>query len=60
MGDVFGDTRRPGEPITAGAPFGPGPGPMPNDDSDIRVWLEAAYGVMPNRHLRELLEQLDA
>jgi hypothetical protein len=24
--DFFGETRRPDEPITAGAPFGPGPG----------------------------------
>lgn len=24
--DFFGETRRPEEPITAGAPFGPGPG----------------------------------
>jgi hypothetical protein len=25
--DFFGETRRPDEPITAGAPFGPGPSP---------------------------------
>lgn len=25
--DLFAPTSRPGEPITAGAPFGPGPGP---------------------------------
>jgi hypothetical protein len=31
---LFADTDRPEEPITAGAPFGPGPGPRPASGDD--------------------------
>lgn len=60
----FGEpTQRPGEPITAGADTGPGPGmaalglPDPNEDLRARLW--AAYQAYPNEDLREILEAMD-
>lgn len=36
---LFAPTGFPDEPVTAGAPFGPGPGPMPNMVTSPRVSL---------------------
>jgi hypothetical protein len=57
-------TGRPNEPVTAGAPMGPGPGPevlgpgVAPDDMVAR--LRAMYLRAPSEDLRELLEGLDA
>lgn len=54
---VFGATQRPGEPPTAGAPFGPGRtppmgNPIPDDDDAM---IRAMYEVYPHPALLELL-----
>lgn len=60
-----GPSARPGEPLTAGLPFGPGRTPQPNDpapanamDQDIAARLRALYSQYPTSELRELIEQL--
>lgn len=55
-------TQRPDEPLTAGLPFGPGPGPEamgPPPMSDVEARLRALYSVNPTPELRELLRQID-
>lgn len=54
-------TRRPDEPVTAGMPFGPGPGPDPRSApmSDVEARLRALYAAYPTRELRELINQID-
>jgi hypothetical protein len=53
-------SERAGEPVTAGLPTGPGPGPEvlgamnPTHDE-----LRALYRAFPNEDLRELLEDID-
>lgn len=52
---------RPGEPITAGLPMGPGPGPdpsLPAFDPVVET-LRKAYLVAPNDEIGQLLERLD-
>ena len=54
--DVFGATARPNEPLTAGAPAGPGPngiGMLPEDPVEFlrAVWLQ-----FPSPGLRRLIE----
>lgn len=50
-----------GEPLTAGAPFGAGPGPealgLPSDN--IAEQLRILYRSEPNEDLREIIEELD-
>lgn len=55
-GNLFGGTERPGEPVTAGASMGPGPGPQQpmNRSRDI---LLAAYRIAPSESLRRLIER---
>src|SRR5690349_10091301 len=59
-------TQRPGEPVTAGAPVGPGPGPevlppaMAPSNDPVRQQLAALYRVNPNADVQRLLELLDA
>lgn len=56
-------TARPDEPITAGAPFGPGPGPMEtgmptqeqNDDDALRE-LRAIYMMYPSQELADIIQ----
>lgn len=48
MVSLFSPTRRPDEPVTAGAPFGPGDGPMPqgptyNNDYDEDMQTIKSY-----------------
>ena len=60
-------TQRPGEPVTAGLPIGPGPGPealnLPNDSATTAAQLRTMYATVPaaqnNDFLRvvELAEQ---
>lgn len=61
-------SERPDEPVTAGLPIGPGPGPevlrrgpqvaMPDDPVDRQ--LRALYSRYPYEGLRDLIEDLDA
>lgn len=54
-------TTRPDEPVEAGMPFGPGPGPdaAPAPMSDVEARLRALYSVAPTPQLRELIRQID-
>jgi len=67
--DFFGETRRPAEPITAGAPFGAGPGPealpMPvapavGDLVDLTERVRSIASRFPNPALIGLLSELEA
>lgn len=56
-------TERPDEPLTAGIPSGPGPGPevlggMAGDD--VGLQLRALYLAHPNEDIRSLIEDLDS
>ena len=63
-------TQNPNEPLTAGAPFGPGPGPealgpggaalMGQPQDPVRQQVAALYQVNPNPDLLRLLQLLDA
>lgn len=61
-------TDRPQEPVTAGVPVGPGPGPEalsqpitpPPQTSSVLDQLQAAYSMDPTNDLRTLIEQLQA
>lgn len=52
-------TMRPGEPITAGMPFGPGPGPRPGQyaGDPVEARLRALYRKYPNPHIRRMLQE---
>lgn len=58
-------SQRPDEPVTAGLPFGPGPGPealgVPavQPDDDIGIQLRNLYRQYPNNDLLALIEVLD-
>ena len=62
-GSLIAPTARPNEPITAGAPFGEGPGPMaagipmlpPNADNVVEE-LKAIYMRFPNSDLADLID----
>lgn len=69
MGSFTRPTERPNEPITAGAPFGPGPGlevmprpvmPEPGSNLDMAERLRAIIAVHPNPNLIALLSSLEA
>ena len=53
--DVFAGTERPSEPITAGAPFGAGPGPVDQLEDDTDIILAAMYSVNPHPVIAELI-----
>ncbi len=47
--NIFGPTRRPGEPVTAGAPLGPGDsGPMSIEGMDVDRILQVMSRLLPN------------
>ena len=54
-------SERPNEPVTAGLPIGPGPGPevLTRFDDGPATMLRAAYARFPSEELRELIEELD-
>lgn len=54
-------TRRPDEPLEAGMPFGPGPGPTagPPGMTDVEARLRALYQAFPTTELRDLIRQID-
>lgn len=56
QGGMFDPTQRPGEPITAGAATGPGPGSrhIPPDPDEA---LHVIYQMFPNDDLLALIEQ---
>lgn len=56
-------TARPEEPITAGLPFGPGPGPSaiaPQGDSDTILQLRALYQNFPDENIARLIDLWEA
>ncbi len=61
-------TQRPDEPITAGAPFGPGPGPRGPDPQappvaprdDVSLLIRAAYSANPSPQLGALMNYLES
>ena len=53
--DVFAGTQRPNEPVTAGLPFGPGPGAAAPVEDDPDMLLRAVYSVYPDPLLLRLL-----
>ena len=62
-GSLTAPTARPMEPITAGAPFGPGVGPagagipmMPPAGDNVLEELKAIYQQFPNDDLADLLD----
>jgi hypothetical protein len=62
-GSLVAPTQRPQEPITAGAPFGPGPMPvdmaMPSDeqnDDDALRELRAIYMLYPSQELADIIQ----
>lgn len=54
---VFRPTDRPNEPITAGLPIGPGPGPETGmlDPGDPDVILQALYKILPHPEIARLM-----
>lgn len=62
----FGDpTTAPDEPVTAGNPLGPGPGPeaLPAQDAEadyVAALVRYAYAMHPSPQLRGLINQLEA
>jgi hypothetical protein len=59
-GDPLRPTEMPDQPLTAGAPFGPGPGPLVDQATSLAIRLRAAYMANPSEDLRYLIEELDA
>lgn len=61
-------TERPDEPVTAGAPVGPGPGPevwesqfpAPQEPDAVAAAVRAAYERYPSPYLRVLLARIEA
>lgn len=64
MGAMDRPTDRPAEPLQAGMPTGPGPGPqalgpMGSSDDDVLMDLRRVYAVAPTDGLRELIERFE-
>lgn len=57
--DPFGPTRRPGEPLTAGAALGPGSSPPDPNESTVAFLLEL-YRQHENDDIRAVLEELQS
>jgi hypothetical protein len=69
VGSLTRPTERPTEPITAGAPFGAGPGPEvmsrpimpePGSSADLVERLRAIASLYPNPNILSLIAQLEA
>lgn len=58
-------SMKPTEPVTAGLPIGPGPGPevltrmAPSEQAPILEMLQALYAEFPNNDLRSLIEEAE-
>lgn len=56
-------TTRPSEPVTAGLPMGPGPGPevlnLPNDSSNTAMQLRAMYSSIPEAQNNDMLRLVE-
>lgn len=61
-GNYLRETERPDEPVTAGIPLGPGPGPRPSaplrPGEDVLPRLQAYYSAFPSEALREMIEDI--
>lgn len=60
-GSFTAPTERPEEPITAGAPFGEGPGPAygmsaPEMMSDSLIGMRAIYQMYPSQELADIIQ----
>lgn len=55
---VFGPTNRPGEPPTAGLPFGPGAGPLTTPQSEAEDIIRAAFQMTNDPYLLKLLQRV--
>lgn len=54
--NVFGPTMRPGEPLTEGAPVGPGGmGPLDQEGMDIDRLLQVMYSIVPSPAIARLM-----
>tara|TARA_E500000331_G_C17244265_1_gene708467 strand:- start:974 stop:1387 length:414 start_codon:yes stop_codon:yes gene_type:complete len=53
--NVFAGTERPQEPITQGAAFGPGTGPVDQLEDETDIILAALYSVNPHPAIAELI-----
>ena len=53
--DVFAATERPQEPITQGAAFGPGTGPIDQLEDETDIILAALHSVNPHPVIAELI-----
>lgn len=60
-GMLHAPTARPGEPVTAGLPIGPGAGPEANAIGDASVLndLRAAYRMFPFEEMRQIIERAE-
>jgi hypothetical protein len=57
---VFGPTRRPNEPVTAGAALGAGPGPQYGDPDSLPIdrITQALYAIHPSPVLARMMIRL--
>lgn len=55
--DAFRPTDRPGEPVTAGVPLGPGPSSVATAGDAAEEFLTALYQQFPHPHILRLLER---
>jgi hypothetical protein len=66
LGDLFGATASPNEPITSGADFGPGMNsfqagiPMPNPNNDAIIELRNISRMFPESGISDLLDKYGA
>lgn len=59
QGDPLRPTERPGEPVTAGAPFGPGAmGPTQDFGDPVLAQLQAFHQAFPTQDMADLIEDL--
>lgn len=62
LGPLDAPTARPGEPLTTGAPVGPGPGPeaLQLPGVDALDELRALYQRFPTEELRQIIEEAES
>ena len=54
--DVFAQTQRPTEPVTAGLDFGPGPGPVQPPQQNVNDLLYQMYAMTGDTALLQLVD----